>query len=67
MESKLLKDLSNKELCEKVLNLRKENFKIRMKQFADGGAKTHMLRKNRQEVARIKTILNSRSKDESGN
>ena len=67
MESKSLKDLSNKELCEKVLNLREENFRIRMKQYAEGGAKTHVLAQNRKEVARIKTILSSRSRDESRN
>ncbi len=65
MESKSLNDMSNKELCEKILNLRKENFNIRMKQFSEGKAKTHLMAKMRQEVARIKTILNSRSKDES--
>lgn len=65
MATKSLKDMSNKELNEKVLNLSKETFNIRMKQYASGEVKTHLLSRNRKDIARIKTILNQRVKDES--
>lgn len=65
MATKSLKDMTNKELNEKVLNLSKETFNIRMKQYANGQVKTHILSRHRKDIARIKTILNQRVKDES--
>ena len=65
MEVKSLKELSLQELNEKVLKLRKETFNIRMQQYTNSQPKTHLLRQMKKDVARIKTIINQRVKDES--
>lgn len=51
-----LRKLSAVELNEELLNLRKEQFKLRMKKANGTLDKQHQIREIRRAVARVKTI-----------
>ncbi|MCW8933822.1 MAG: 50S ribosomal protein L29 [Gammaproteobacteria bacterium] len=54
------KDLREKDeagLKEEILNIRKEQFNLRMQQGAGEMSKPHLFRNARRDVARVKTIL----------
>ena len=54
------KDLRDKDeagLKEEILNIRKEQFNLRMQQGAGEMSKPHLFRNARRDVARVKTIL----------
>ena len=59
------KDKSEVELKEELLNLRKEQFNLRMQQGAGQMSKPHLFKAVRRNIARIKTILTE--KQSSGN
>lgn len=59
------KDKSEAELNEELLNLRKEQFNLRMQQGAGEMSKPHLFKVVRRDIARIKTILTE--KQNSGN
>lgn len=52
-----LKDLSVDELNHKLLELRKEQFQLRMKKANDDLKSTHKITFVRRAIARIKTIM----------
>ncbi len=54
------KDLREKDesaLKEEILNIRKEQFNLRMQQGAGEVAKAHLFKNARRDIARAKTIL----------
>ena len=51
------RDKSEVELKEELLNLRKEQFNLRMQQGAGEMSKPHLFKNVRRDIARIKTIL----------
>jgi large subunit ribosomal protein L29 len=53
---------SETELQEELLNLRKEQFNLRMQQGAGQVSKPHLFTSVRRDIARIKTILAEKSK-----
>ncbi len=55
-ELQILKDLSEVELTEKLLNLREEQFNLRMRHKSGQLEQTSELRKVRRSIARIKQI-----------
>jgi len=59
------KEKSAAELKEELLNLRKEQFNLRMQQGAGQMSKPHLFKMVRRDIARIKTILTE--KDKAGN
>ena len=59
------RDKSEAELKEELLNLRKEQFSLRMQQGAGQLSKPHLFKAVRRDIARIKTILTE--KQNSGN
>jgi large subunit ribosomal protein L29 len=61
MKIKELRELSNDELIARRRELRQEAFNLRLQQQAGSLEKPSVLRLNRREVARIETILSSRS------
>ena len=55
-----VKELREKDeagLKEEILNIRKEQFNLRMQQGAGEMSKPHLFRNARRDVARVKTIL----------
>jgi len=57
MKSADLRKKSVSELQQKMLELLKQQFKLRMQKGTEQMAKTHMFKKIRRNIARIKTIL----------
>ncbi|MCC5792050.1 MAG: 50S ribosomal protein L29 [Legionellaceae bacterium] len=56
-----LKKLSIEELNVKLLELRKEQFQLRLKASTGSLAKTHMVKNIRRGIARIKTLLTQKA------
>jgi len=48
-------------LKEELLNLRKEQFNLRMQQGAGEMSKPHLFKNVRRDIARIKTVLTEKS------
>ena len=57
MELKQLRQKSAQELNEHMLDLRKEQFSLRMQKATGQLAKTHEARRVRREIARVNTLL----------
>ena len=56
------RDKSEVELKEELLNLRKEQFNLRMQQGAGQMSKPHLFKVVRRDIARLKTILTEKNK-----
>ena len=55
-----VKDLREKDeasLKEEILNIRKEQFNLRMQQGAGEMSKPHLFKNARRDIARVKTVL----------
>ena len=55
---------SAKELQEKIDQLSKELFELRMQKSIGQLGQTHMLKQVKKEIARVKTLVNRRKKEE---
>ena len=62
MELKDLKSKSPKDLNDHLIELRKEQFNLRMQRGTGQLAKTHEFRRVRREIAQTKTLLGQKSK-----
>ena len=56
------RDKSEVELKAELLNLRKEQFNLRMQQGAGQMSKPHLFKAVRRDIARLKTILTEKNK-----
>ena len=56
------RDKSEAELNEELLNLRKEQFNLRMQRGAGQMSKPHLFQVARKGIARLKTILNEKKR-----
>ena len=54
------RDKSEAELKEELLNLRKEQFNLRMQQGAGQMSKPHLFNAVRKDIARLKTVLSEK-------
>ncbi|RXR05445.1 50S ribosomal protein L29 [Pseudoxanthomonas composti] len=59
MELKQLREKSADELKSHLVELRKEQFSLRMQKATGQLPKTHETRRVRREIARVKTLLGS--------
>ncbi len=57
MKASELREKTAAELQEELLGLLKEQFNLRMQRAAGQMAKPHLMRQNRRDIARIKTIM----------
>ena len=62
-----LRQLSDKELQDKVIESKRELFDLRLKQSTGSLEKPSKIKELRKEVARMKTILRERELDAGGN
>lgn len=60
MNTKELKSKSANDLQDQILQLRKEQFGLRMQKRLGQTTQTHMFRSTRRAIARLKTILHQR-------
>jgi len=63
MKAAELDKKSSEELKQLLLELLKEQFNLRMRKATGQLNQTHLLREKRRDVARVKTILNSKAGD----
>jgi large subunit ribosomal protein L29 len=56
-----LRNLTAEELQAELLNLRKEQFNLRMKKASGSLDKTHLITMVRKSVARVKTMLTEKA------
>ncbi len=57
MDVKELRDKSEDELNAELINLRKEEFGLRMQRASGQLAQTHLLKNTKRDIARVKTVL----------
>lgn len=60
MKASDLREKTSEELNEELLNLRKEQFNLRMQQATGQLARPHEYRRVRKDIARVKTVLNQK-------
>ncbi|MDW8479946.1 MAG: 50S ribosomal protein L29 [Xanthomonadales bacterium] len=63
MDLKELRGKSKAELEADLLELRKEQFSLRMQKAAGQLKQTHQLRRVRRDIARLKTVLGEKNGD----
>ncbi|AVJ56508.1 MULTISPECIES: 50S ribosomal protein L29 [Idiomarina] len=61
MKASELKEKTVEQLQEELLNLRREQFNLRMQAATGQLNQTHMMKQVRRDIARIKTILNEKA------
>ena len=61
MKASELKEKTVEQLQEELLNLRREQFNLRMQAATGQLNQTHMMKQVRCDIARIKTILNEKA------
>ena len=67
MKAAELKDKSTEELREQLVSLTKEQFGYRMQQSTGQLAQTHLLKQVKKDIARVKTVLSQKGREETGN
>ena len=60
MKAADLRGKSVEELNAELLKLREEQFKLRMQQSTGQLGQTHLLKENKQDIARVKTVLTAK-------
>lgn len=63
MKASELRNKSEDELKKELLALLKERFNLRMQKGSPQPPKTHLLRKVKEDIARIKTILEEKGSE----
>ena len=66
MNASELKEKSVEELNAELLELRKEQFNLRMQKATGQSEQTHTLKNVRRDIARVKTVLNQKAQAVSG-
>ncbi|MGM0480788.1 MAG: 50S ribosomal protein L29 [Pseudomonadota bacterium] len=61
MKASELKEKTVEQLQEELLNLRREQFNLRMQAATGQLNQTHMMKQVRRDIARIKTILTQKA------
>ncbi|MBS0431243.1 MAG: 50S ribosomal protein L29 [Proteobacteria bacterium] len=62
MKTNEMRGKSAAELGEHIVDLRREQFSLRMQKAQGGEARTHDFKRVRREIARARTVLNEQSK-----
>ena len=58
------REQSNEELAENLVKLRRSSFNLRMQKASDQLGQSHLLRETRRDIARIKTLLTERERQQ---
>jgi len=66
MKASELREKSVDELQSELVELRKEQFNLRMQKATAQTEQTHTLKNVRRDIARVKTVLNQKSEAQSG-
>ena len=60
MKMSEIRGKSDKELGEHIVDLRREQFSLRMQKAQGSNTQTHQFKRTRREIARAKTALNEK-------
>ena len=66
MNANELRQKTREELNEELVNLRREQFNLRMQQATGQLTRSDQFRKVRRNIARVKTVLREQEKSEAG-
>ncbi len=61
MKASELREKSADELSTQLLELREEQFKLRMQKATGQLGQTHLLKENQRDIARVKTVLQQKA------
>jgi large subunit ribosomal protein L29 len=61
MKASELRDKSVEDLNKQLLELREEQFKLRMQKSTGQLGQTHLLKANQRDIARVKTVLQQKA------
>ena len=66
MNAKEFRAMSDAELNEELVKLRREQFNLRMQHATDQGVRPDQHRRVRRDIARLKTIVSERAAQDTG-
>jgi large subunit ribosomal protein L29 len=66
MKASQIRGMSREEIDKELLDLRREQFNLRMQLATGQGVRTHEFGRIRKDIARLKTVLREREKQEQG-
>ena len=61
MKASELREKSIEDLNKQLLDLREEQFKLRMQSSTGQLGQTHLLKQNQRDIARVKTVLTQKA------
>ena len=61
MKASDLREKSAEELNTQLLELREEQFKLRMQKATGQLGQTHLMKENQRDIARVKTVLQQKA------
>jgi large subunit ribosomal protein L29 len=64
MKANELREKSVEDLGQELLNLRGEQFKLRMQKSTGQLGQSHLLQQNQRDIARVKTVLTQKAGSE---
>jgi large subunit ribosomal protein L29 len=66
MKASQIRDMTREEIDKELIDLRREQFNLRMQLATGQGVRTHEFGRIRKDIARLKTVLRQREKQEQG-
>ena len=66
MNVKEIRDMTAEQIGKQLLDLRREQFNLRMQSASGQGVRTHEFGRIRKDIARLKTIMREREINEKG-
>lgn len=66
MKAKDIREMTAEQISKELLDLRREQFNLRMQSASGQGVRTHEFGRIRKDIARLKTVLGEREIEERG-
>ena len=66
MKASQIRDMTREQIDKELIDLRREQFNLRMQMATGQGVRTHEFGRIRKDIARLKTVLREREKQEQG-
>ena len=66
MKAKEIREMTAEQIGKELLDLRREQFNLRMQSASGQGVRTHEFGRIRKDIARLKTVLREREIEEKG-
>lgn len=66
MKAKEIREMTAEQIGKELVDLRREQFNLRMQSASGQGVRTHEFGRIRKDIARLKTVLRQREIEEAG-